>query len=52
MATYSAGFAATSRSRPNVVRMLAPTRAACRLPRSVITGTPIHKASQVVAVPL
>jgi hypothetical protein len=34
------------------VSRLAPTRPAWRCPLNVITGTPIHNASQVVVVPL
>jgi hypothetical protein len=38
--------------RPIWVSRLAPTRPAWRSPLNVITGTPIHSASQVVVVPL
>jgi hypothetical protein len=52
VATYASGVVATRRSSPIAVSMLAPTREAWRSPRSVTTGTPIHSASAVVAVPL
>jgi hypothetical protein len=38
--------------KPIAPSRLAPTREACRPPASVITGTPIQSASQVVVVPL
>ena len=36
---------------PTVLNRLAPTREMCVWPVSVITGTPIHRASHVVVVP-
>ena len=49
---YSRSPAAIHSARPAWCRILAPTRAAWRVPCRVMTGTPIHSASQVVVVPL
>ena len=38
--------------RPAAVRRLAPAREAGAGPLRVMTGTPIHRASQVVVMPL
>src|SRR5690349_24792882 len=50
--TYSCGVAAIQRARPMVERMLAVLRDADLEPETVMTGTPIHRASQVVVPPL
>src|SRR5262249_27137809 len=50
--TYSCSDPATNPGNPAAVSRLAPTRPAWTCPRRLTTGTPIHRASQVVAVPL
>ena len=49
---YSSSLVAIHSGWPAAVNRLTPTRAMCRSPASVTTGTPIQSASQVVVVPL
>ena len=51
MRVYSSGELAISSGRLMLVRMLAPPREIAVWPRRVMTGTPIHRASQVVVPP-
>ena len=48
--TYSSADCAISSGRPTLLSRLTPTRETCKGPAKVTTGTPIHKASQVVVV--